>query len=314
MLTRWRRTLGGTVSIIVLVAGFASVSALVSPASAEKPTCTPPAVLTYSGGTYTCEIPGDQGPTQPPGDDDDGPTAPPPCDLANRGPSGYEDKNPTPNFCIGKDVCFTIDLFPPLAMPKGPKPKPTSKARVTMCYDGIMGPPAPGEVFWSDDEPTPTLLQQAQTAIGQIKLGNATVGASPQTRTVVKLPTWFWLEGAQRRATGSSAFGLVAIATFQSMEVDPGDGSGSFSCPVTTTEDEAADHCSHVYVHSSAYGTQQVGGRAAFGVRITTVYGLRFEVNGTPTTIPGAPTTLDGPTANSAIRVDEVQSKVTRVY
>jgi hypothetical protein len=49
-------------------------------------------------------------------------------------------------------------------------------------------------------------------------------------------------------------------------------------------------------------------------VTVSTVYDLRFEVDGTPIPlIPGAPTTLEGPTGRTAVRVDEVQTTVKRV-
>lgn len=286
----------------ILVVGFAS-----SPAQAD--TCVE---MGWVAGKYTCTkwSGGDPG-DPPPGDPGD--PAPPTCDLAGAGGTDYADKNRTPNFCIGDDVCFTVDHFPPLEMPPGEKPNEDSKARVTWCYDGIMGPPGVRRIFWSDDE-EPSLLEQAQTAIGRINLGTPTIEVSPAGRTLVNLDTWFWTTGQQRTATGSSAFGLVAIATFRSMSVDPGDGTGTFTCGWTSSAAEAKQSCHHEYRRASVRGTESVGGRPAYGVRVTAVYDLRFEMDGAPIPlIPGAPVTLNAPAAETAVRVDEVQTKVTEV-
>jgi hypothetical protein len=293
-------TLTTVAAASILAIGFAA-----SPAAAK--TCIK---REWVGNHYECTVWSAGDPGDPPGDP--GQPAPPTCDLAGAGGTDYADKNRTANFCIDDDVCFTIDHFAPLKMPAGDKPNEDSKARVTMCYDGIMGPPGVRRIFWSDDE-EPSLLEQAQTAIGQIDLGTPRIQVSPAGRTLVNLDTWFWTTGQQRTATGSSAFGLVAIATFRSMSVDPGDGTGSFACGWTTSADEAKQSCHHEYRRASVRGPESVGGRPAYGVRVTAVYDLRFEMDGAPITVNGAPLTLDAPPAQAAVRVDEVQTRVTGV-
>lgn len=299
------------IALFAALACVATASILVvglTMSSADAKTCVK---MEWVNGIYTCTVWSGGDPGDPPGDSG-GPT-PPTCDLAGAGGTDFSGKNRTPNFCIGTDVCFTVDDFPPLKLPPGKKPSPDSVARVTMCYDGIMGPPAVRRVFWSDDE-KPTLLEQAQTAIGRINLGTPEIHVSPSGRTLVNLDTWFWATGQQRTATGSSAFGLVAIATFRGMSVDPGDGTGTFTCGWTTSAAEAKQNCHHEYLRASVRGTESVGGRPAYGVRVTAVYDLRFEMNGAPIpAIAGAPVTLDAPPAQSALRVDEVQTKVTGV-
>lgn len=294
--------------LVAVVAAMLVVGlSVVAPAVAGPTTCVPPAVITtdHHGG-YTCTIPGDPG-----GGGGGGGGSTPTCDLSGAGGTDYSDHNRSANFCIGQDVCFDTDVFVPYRNPYGDPPNKDSTGRITWCYDGIMGPPSTRRFFWDGQEPTP--LEQAQTAIGKIQLGAGQVSVSPSVRTLVNLDTWFWVTGRQRVATGSSAFGLVAVATFRSMSVDPGDGAGSFACPWTATQEQAQRDCFHEYRRSSRAGTEQVDGHNAFGVRVTAIYDLRFEVNGAVTQIPGAPKTLDAPPADVAVRVDEVQSQVTGV-
>ena len=70
--------------------------------------------------------------------------------------------------------------------------------------------------------PPPSLAEQAQTAFGKLTPAVGTLASNPRTMSLVTLPTWFWADGLQGDLTGSSAFGLVAIARPQSLQVTPG--------------------------------------------------------------------------------------------
>lgn len=295
--------------VCALAASFVTVVSATSPAAADDVTCGPGEVKVFvPPASYVCQSTGEttEPGTPPTGGGTDAP-APPTCDLTLIDGSQWD--NPTSPYCDGKRACVTVDNFPPLLPPKGDKPKEDSKERVEVCSDGTAN--YPGTPFWSDDEEPPTLLQQAQEAIGNIDLGAPTIELSPPTRSIVNIDTWFWLAGAQREVQGSSAFGLVAIATFKSLTVDPGDGTGAFTC--TTFPNSAAEaekSCFHAYRRASVRGSAEVGGRPAYGVTATTVYSLRFEVDGEQVDVVGAPATLSGPPAQAAVRVDEVQSVV----
>ncbi|WP_167008203.1 hypothetical protein [Mumia sp. ZJ430] len=308
MLSLRRWILGLTV---LLTAFAAALTAAALPASAA-PTCTPPAKMVFVDGEYKCVIPGGGGPGQPgdPGDDGGGgPPAPPTCDLEGRQPpSGYD--NPSAMFCIGEDVCFDADHRVPLALPDGPKPNEDSEPRVTYCFDTIMGPPAPRRIFWTGEEEIPSNYEQALEAIGRIDLATPVINISPQNRTIVNLDTWFWATGQQQTQTGSSAFGLVAIATFEHLVVTTGDGN-TLTCEAASTREEAQRDCRHAYNRASVGGSERVNGRPAYAVTVESLYSLTFEVNGAEVVVPGAPTTLTSPTATAALRVDEVQSVVT---
>jgi len=300
--------------IAALIAGtFVGVVAPASSASAGPPACPPPSVNEYLGnGAYSaCHPPaGGNDPETPPAEG--GGNGTPTCNLNMSGGSlpGKADRGP--NFCIDTDTCFNTGQVVPMAPPVGEPPNEDSEARMTWCYT-MFGTLENVRTFWSDDEEPPTRLQQAQEAIGNIDLGTPALATSPTGRTLVNLDTWFWMDGARDNVTGSSAFGLVAIATFRSMSVNPGDTSGSFGCPLVTSADEAEESCFHEYRRASNRGSATVGGRPAYQASVTAVYDLRFEVNGTSVSVPGAPATLDAAPADAAVRVDEVQSRVTAI-
>lgn len=297
--------------LLVVAAVVAAGLALPTTASADDPICTPPAVAAFEAdGSYTCTVPGGGGgsgtPGGPGGSDDGGSgTAAPTCEL-------YADYT----YCRGEFACKALPWDPDrYELPPGQPPTPGATPVVYVCDLGgpdIQGPVAP-VVQWPGEEPQPpTLAEQAQTAIGQIDLAMPAVRTSPTGRTVVNLPTWFWVDGAAPQLTGSSAFGLVAIATAQDLRVDPGDGSGSFTCPWVTSAEQAEASCTYSYPLPSYDGTATHEGRPAHEVTVSTVFTLRFEVGGTPVEIPGAPTTLPGPASTAVVRVDEVQSVVRR--
>jgi hypothetical protein len=292
--------LGRAVTAVVCaaVATFAGTTLVSAPAAAEE-SCT------YVNFVLTCTETSTEGTPGTPGSTGGSEESKPSCDLRDVD-SGYD--NPSAPFCIGQDVCFNVDHFAPLVLPEGDKPNEDSTARVTLCYDGIMGPPAPRRIFWSDEEEPPSLIEQARSAIDALDFTTPTVGVSPAGRTLVNLDTWFWLDGLQAEVS-ATAFTVTARATVRSMTVDPGDGSGSFTCAnVATTAAEAEKSCVHEYQRSSVRGSTTVDGRRAFQATVRTVYDLTFTSGGNPVTIDGAPTTVEGPPATAAVRVDEVQT------
>jgi len=143
-------------------------------------------------------------------------------------------------------------------------------------------------------------------------LPTARLEFNPPRRTLVNLDTWYWaqgLTGAELR--GTSAFGLVAIATPGRLEVTPGDGSASFTCAWVTAK---SDRCLYTYRRASVGGPLTgANGRPAYEATGRATWTLRFEDNGAPVTIDGAPTEINGPAMTSAVEVSEVQTLVTGV-
>jgi hypothetical protein len=161
------------------------------------------------------------------------------------------------------------------------------------------------------------MLDQSVEATGQIRMPSAVLRLNPTARTLVNLDTWFWAQGLKvRDLRGSSAFGLVAIATPDRLEVTPGDGSAMVTCPwVTVRPQVPADQpgpCSHAYLRSSIGGAARgPNGVPAYRASARAVWTLRFELNGGPAIIPGAQSELSGPEMTAPVVVVEVQTIVT---
>lgn len=313
MLTRPRRARRQWAALAALCLSIAAASVVVA-APADAAGCVPPEVKGSwdpVNNRYSCIDPGT---TDPGTDNPSTPTGPsaPSCNLGAAGDlvAEHADRRPSSPFCRGKETCILIEHHAPWAVPATDKPSENAEMRVRWCRlpdGGSVGLP----VWEGEDEPP--LIEQAQQAIGQIVLPTPQLSTSPVTRSVVNLDTWFWVDGQPRETTGSSAFGLVAIATFGSLQVDPGDGSGTQACPLVTSEAAAERDCFHIYDKSSHGGSGEVDGRPAFAVTATATFDLRFEVDGEPVAIDGAPATLTGPAAEVDLRVDEVQTVVTDV-
>ncbi len=218
---------------------------------------------------------------------------------------------PPGTWCNGTTPCYTEDWHPPYVLPEGDPPKPDTPALVDLCLQS-GGYYIAVRIYWaSEGEPPPPSLQdQARTATGQLSLALPALSTSPTRRTLVNLPTWFWIEGGDPEQVGSSAFGLRAIATVSSLDIATGDGT-TITCPWTTSSTEAETSCDYTYRRASNDGTATQDGRPADTVSATSTWDIRFELNGVNVTIPGAPTTLQGPASTAVLRVAESQSVVT---
>jgi hypothetical protein len=294
-----RRTARWALALATVLA--AVLASLVLPASTASAGQSCHYVRNDSGGfTYSCTQTGDGGTDGTGGSDGSGSGGGASCTLVLQA-----------TFCMGTRACWYEEWGPPWAIPQGKPPGEDAEKKVRTCVDpGGGGETMPVWVGANEPQP-PSLQEQAQTAFGQLKPALGTLSANPATTSLVSLPTWFWAEGLDGQLTGSSAFGLRAIAEPDHLDVDPGDGSGSTSCPWTTTQ---SDVCSHVYDRaSSAGGTTSVDGHPAYAVTAEPVWTVSFEMNGNPVNIPGAPTELRGPQMTKAERVAEVQALVDDV-
>jgi hypothetical protein len=156
------------------------------------------------------------------------------------------------------------------------------------------------------------LVDQAREAFGQLVVPKATLVFNPTARTLVNLDTWFWAQDLPTtELTGSSAFGLVAIATPDQLVITPGDGSAPPPCSWVTVKSDA---CAYAYRRSSVGGSVRgPSGAPAYEATGKATWTVRFELNGAPVVIGGAPTVLTGPGMTAAVQVSEVQTIVTGV-
>lgn len=229
----------------------------------------------------------------------------PPCDVKSASPA---------TFCWGSSPCYIKDVVSPYAPPATASPTPGAQWQVRMC---LMGGGQPSVAGWvgtaqwvGQARKPPPLVDQAREASGLIVLPTGALAVNPSGRTLVNVDTWFWAQGLSGgELRGTSAFGLVAVATPGRLEVTPGDGSAPFRCGWVTAR---SDTCAYSYRHSSVGGKGVGrGGAPAYQASAKAIWTLRFEVNGAPVTVPGAPIELPGPTMTTAVVVDEVQTLVT---
>jgi hypothetical protein len=178
------------------------------------------------------------------------------------------------------------------------------------CYGSALLPTAParGEAIWLDDNVPmePPLIVQAQEAVGQLQLSRLGMRRNPRGVSINNLETIFTPTGAtDEPLRGSSAFGLGAIATFDTWTVKPGDGDTVTCHPPRS--------CRHTYERSSVgQERHDDDGNPAYAVRSYGTWTIRYEQGGDPIAIPGAQTAIDGPVTTVPVAVAEVQSVVTR--
>jgi hypothetical protein len=275
---------------------LALLSVLASPADAAE-TCHWEVINGVR--TYTCTDtdPGDSG---KPGDGGSGGSKPT-CDLKDKG-----------TFCRGTVPCYYDEWHPPYVLPDGEKPSEDSEPLLVVC-EYMRGGWEVVDVVWSDDgrPAEPSLADQATEAIGEIDLPTPDLSWNPPDLAYVTLPTWFWVGNATTtEVRGTSAFGLVAVATLNEVRVDPGDHTKILTCPLTTSP-KAAVQCAHTYERASVRGgTHTADGRPAYEATMTTVWDLTFINDGVQVTIAGAPDTLTSDPGLAAVPVAEIQARV----
>lgn len=290
-----RRLAGGAGLLLIVGLGVALPGA--GPALAVGDECEVVEAGIVDGQmTYRTVCPGDEQPGAG-SDADGGSVSAPTCDL-----STVEGVADLP-FCVGTTACVVNNPshLDPATWPEETRPSPTAIYTWRWCET------ADGEVdyVWLWYEPAtqgPSLADLAQQAFGALTTPAFTVQFNPPGRAIVGLATWFWAGTEQTgRLTGSSALGVVAIATPSRLELDPGDGSGARTRPWTTSESAA---CSVTYERASVEA-------GAYTARARLVYDVRFENNGAPLDLTGLPTRLQSPWQATSVPVAEVQALVT---
>ena len=290
---RWARALSATV---ILMAGLVVWSA---PTATAEPCPTP--IEGTNDYDYSCMTdPPGPGPGTPPGNGGGG--GEPTCEFTG----SYDE------FCEGTAACWgnnpAANAPEDVADELGPKPDdPDAHAAYKSCRrpDGSTY----DEWYWATAG-GPSLSELAQRAYGALNFPVFTPTFNPPTRTYVNLDTWWWADGATAtELIGSSALGVRALATPDHMDVDPGDGSGVFTCDFVTAK---ADDCVHAYRRASNRGTATApDGSKAYPARMRLVWTVRFERNGEPLTVPpGVPTAFSSPWRGTAVPVREIQTIV----
>ena len=296
-----RRLTLAVLTVLALAAGMTAVS-LVStpPAAAEPEVCGQIAVEAPDGSIHYVNRLCDETPGDPGSPGGDGPS-PADCGLVPTPapPAGFG-----AYYCAGTQACAIKDNIVPLAPPTEPAPPGQEWVAqgCTTCTAGVCAPITTWNLILSGGAQPRPLIVQAMEAYGNLAPPAAAVQHSPNTDAVVGLDTWFWLDPATfTEEQGSSAEGLLAIATPDHTEWDPGAGSGTLTCagpgrPYAPGAD-SSDACTHTYTAMSA----------GYQGQVTRHWTVRYENNGAPVEIPGAPAELTSPAEPFTLAVVETQ-------
>jgi hypothetical protein len=202
-------------------------------------------------------------------------------------------------WCEGPTLCQLHDPpteATPEEIARYGKLQPPASVVETFCFNPVIPDPG-GYVLAIGGVQTPRqLLARADEAYGNLRPPPAVPQTSPGTPSVVQLDTWFWLPVAEFDPAvpvrGSSADGMVALATPQSTTWDPGDGTETIQCAGAGIPYAAgaASTCTHIYRKASfsPQPTRDPKGNPAYLATVTRTYVLRYEFFGIPVVVPGA--------------------------
>jgi hypothetical protein len=203
-------------------------------------------------------------------------------------------------WCEGENACWAnipSAVYPdPEDWPPG-QPSEDAVYIFKLCY-GPDGTEAYNEWTWRVPN-VPSIEDLAWEAYGRLRLPEFTLAFNPYEQAIIYKDTWWWVEGpTDSTVLGSSAAGLVAIAEPNRVEVDPGDGSGTINCGWVTAK---SDECAHAYQKASDEG---------YPAEARLVYDVRFENNGTPIEVAGAPDSVESDWVGTSVPVREIQAIV----
>ena len=202
-------------------------------------------------------------------------------------------------WCEGRRQCWGLDKpydAEPEDLARYRTLKPPAFVLEVFCADGFITDAGGWNLYIGGVVTPRQLLARADDAYGNLRPPPTVPRTSPGTPAVVQLDTWFWLPVANfdpaAPVRGSSADGMVAIATPQTTTWEPGDGSGTVVCPGAGIPygPGATSACTHVYKKAS-FSPQPIKdpkGNPAYRATVTRTYAVRYEFFGVPVVVPGA--------------------------
>jgi hypothetical protein len=192
--------------------------------------------------------------------------------------------------------------------------KPPASAGEVFCANLHFADPGGATVVINNVQSPRQLIDRANDAYGNLRPPPAKVTTSPGSPSVVQLDTWYWLDDntfGPAPITGTSADGMVAIATRTTSDWTPGDGAGTIECQGAGVQYAAGrtSDCTHVYTKSSSGGPMSdAKGNAAYRGTVVRNYTVRYEFFGVPVIVPGARLTFSSNPDAFPISVAEVQT------
>lgn len=216
---------------------------------------------------------------------------------------------PYVEFCFNGEPCWA-NVPSPYEEELWPEPhRPQSETAVFTQYECMGSDGEPNfDVGWIDTEDI-ELPGWGWDAYGQLLTPEFYLSFDPADMTYVGVETSFMVHGLgdgdiTGEVIGSTAGPLQATGTLSHVEIDPGDGSGTFNCRPRLRSNE----CAHVYLQTSqgqvAYDLED---RPSFAVQARLVYDVTFTVDGEETDMPGVPEQLESPWNGTVVPVGEIQ-------
>jgi hypothetical protein len=154
----------------------------------------------------------------------------------------------------------------------------------------------------------------AAAAMAHLPLHPPTIHMNPdpsKSDALVGLPTWFWVDDQDvgTLPAGASQGGVVVSGAVAAdhITVDPGDGTGAFTCPGSGTKwtsGATTTNCSHTYARSSA----GKGTHNDFIVTVKVVWAGMYTVTINGVAVPGSALGPVDETSQSQVRVAEAQA------
>ena len=182
----------------------------------------------------------------------------------------------------------------PAVDPPGPNGE-TSGGRWYIVYCGGVSL----DMEWVPDGSSPTgtggasPAAVADAALAHLPLHAPTININPdpsKTDALVGLPTWFWVNdndvGTFPAGASQGSVSVAGSVTADHIVVDPGDNTGTFTCPGTGTEWQQGatqTNCSHTYARSSA----GKGTNNDYIVTVTVVWAGNYTATVNGVTVPG---------------------------
>ncbi|MGP4110251.1 hypothetical protein ACTWP5_04950 [Streptomyces sp. 4N509B] len=291
--TRLLRVAGRLAAVAALTIGLIAVAgAGQAHADPSDPSC----YVEKPGGGGLIYICGDSDSDENPGDGEGGDgSGEPSCDMSTVGSA-------TNSWCEGENACWAnipSAVYPTPDTWPGEPPNPDAVYIFKVCYD------REGNTVYSDwtwyTPQQPSLEELAWIAYGELNAPAFDLAFSPPGESVIHVDTWWWADGAPGGSiTGSSAGGVIAVAEPDSLEVEPGDGSGTMTCAFVVSE---SDECTHTYERAS---------RDGYPARARLVYDVHFERNGQVVEPQGLPDSFESAWEETSVPVTEVQANVVR--
>ncbi len=179
----------------------------------------------------------------------------------------------------------------------------------------------------SVDPPPPSLMESIARGLLTLPLPQPLFSPGEGTPQITGVETWFWVPDLYTApitvagCTGPADYACASItATFDHLEANMGDGSGTFACAgvvgydptLPWSEQSGRPHCGHVYTQASGTEAYPVTVTAAWTLEWTCTWDRNLD-GVRESSCGGGPLDIAGRSAGAiTLEVRELQARATR--